>query len=85
MKIETKYDIGKKVWRIKHVFYRVKCPTCGLSNDDSCWKWEVFRKGSVKIRDIHTWRGSCTLDYYMVGKYEFNHDSFEEDELFLTR
>ncbi len=85
MKIETKYDIGDKVWRIKQKRCDDACPTCN-STIAFKTKWVLFRRGPVKIRSINVQAGrKKTCTHYTVGRYDFDNDWFGESELFITK
>jgi len=84
MKIETKYDIGQKVWRIREKAVFQKCKACG-GRDQGVFRWDIIGK-ATKIALVCVY-GSSKED--IEERYEFRGYgqvySWDGEDVFRTK
>ena len=83
MRIDTKFDIGQKVWRIKSKRTYARCKVCKeLKETDRKWSIDGSRATMIRNMSVHL-DGSDQTEYYEF--FSGRSYSYEPEELFPTK
>ena len=78
MEIETKFDIGDKVWRIRQRGKACVCPKCKVIHQSE-WKWGIDGRRALKVVEVWAYFSVWgPNESYVVGPKRREHANMAE-------